>query len=118
MDLSVVIPVYNEVDNLAVICQQIKDVLGSFEGNYEVLVVDDGSTNGTFALLERMHGKDPSLRIIRLSRNFGQTAALAAGIAYAQGERDGMSFTVMKGFGAAAALLAEPGLKPGRKAVH
>ena len=86
MDLSVVIPVYNEADNLAVLCQQIKDVLGSFEGNYEVLVVDDGSTDGTFALLERLHGEDPSLRIIRLSRNFGQTAALAAGLAHARGE--------------------------------
>ncbi len=73
MDLSVVIPVYNEADNLAVLCQQIKDMLGSFEGSYEVLIVDDGSTNGTFALLERLLGKDPSLRIIRLSRNFGGT---------------------------------------------
>ncbi len=86
MDLSVVIPAYNEADNLAVLCQQIKNVLGSFEGNYEVLVVDDGSTDDTFALLERLHGKDPSLRIIRLSRNFGQTASLAAGLAHARGE--------------------------------
>jgi len=86
MDLSVIIPAYNEADNLAVLCQEINDVLRSFEGTSEVLVVDDGSTDGTFALLERLHQEDPSLRIIRLSRNFGQTAALAAGIAHARGE--------------------------------
>jgi glycosyltransferase involved in cell wall biosynthesis len=86
MDLSIVIPVFNEAENLGTLHQQIMGVLKSFEGTSEVLVVDDGSTDGTFSMLEKMHQKDPSFGVIRLSRNFGQTAALAAGISYAQGE--------------------------------
>ena len=89
MDLSVIIPVYNEADNLAVLCQQIQGVLRSLEVTSEVLIVDDGSTDNTFALLERLHQEDPTMRITRLSRNFGQTAALAAGLAHAQGRIKG-----------------------------
>ncbi len=86
MDVSIVIPAYNEADNLAILYQQLEGVLSSLEKTSEVLVVDDGSTDGTFALLERLHRQDPSLRVIRLSRNFGQTAALAAGITHARGK--------------------------------
>nr|BBH94658.1 glycosyl transferase [Thermogemmatispora argillosa] len=53
---------------------------------YEIVYVDDGSTDGSFALLERLAAQDPSVRVVRLSRNFGQTAALAAGIAHSRGE--------------------------------
>jgi glycosyltransferase involved in cell wall biosynthesis len=60
--------------------------VSSLEKSYEIIVVDDGSRDGTFTLLSRLHQSQPTLHVIRLKRNFGQTAALAAGLAYAQGE--------------------------------
>ncbi len=84
--LSIVVPVYNEKENIQLLCREIRNACEPLGRPYEVLVVDDGSTDGTFALLERLHQVDPTLRVIRLSRNTGQTAALAAGISYAQGE--------------------------------
>jgi glycosyltransferase involved in cell wall biosynthesis len=86
MDISVVIPVYNEADNLLALCEELRVVLSRIAGSAEVIVVDDGSTDATAAVLERVCKQDPSLTVIRLSRNFGQTAALAAGIAHARGE--------------------------------
>jgi glycosyltransferase involved in cell wall biosynthesis len=54
--------------------------------SYEVIAVDDGSRDGTFEILSRLHRSQPALQVVRLKRNFGQTAALAAGLAHAQGE--------------------------------
>jgi len=86
MDVSVVIPVYNEEEGLELLVQEVSSVLRSLARDYEVIVVDDGSTDGTYPLLSRVHKKEPRIRVLRLKRNFGQTAALAAGLAYAQGE--------------------------------
>jgi len=86
MNLSVVIPVFNEAGNLGALYQQLKEALCSVEGPVEILFVDDGSTDDTFAVLEQLHREDSTLGVIRLSRNTGQTAALAAGISQAQGE--------------------------------
>jgi len=86
MDISVVIPVYNEADNLVALHEELRAVLRRLGGSTEVIVVDDGSTDATAAVLERLCDQDPSLTVVRLSRNFGQTAALAAGLAHARGE--------------------------------
>jgi glycosyltransferase involved in cell wall biosynthesis len=86
MDVSVVIPVYNEAENVAAVVRELTVVLSTLPGSSEMVIVDDGSTDATPALLERLCAAEPSLTVIRLSRNFGQTAALAAGISHASGE--------------------------------
>ena len=84
-NLSVVVPVYNEAGNLLTLYQEIKSVLQACEQNSEIIIVDDGSSDNTFTVLSAMHQKDRCVRVIRLARNSGQTAALAAGIFYARG---------------------------------
>jgi glycosyltransferase involved in cell wall biosynthesis len=84
-ELSVVVPVYNEEGNLAALHQELTSVLDPFGKRYEVLFVDDGSTDASFALLSSIHHRDPRVRVIRFRKNFGQTAALAAGFAEAKG---------------------------------
>ncbi|MGH7797419.1 MAG: glycosyltransferase family 2 protein [Candidatus Binatia bacterium] len=86
MKVSVVIPVYNEQENIPILYRQLKASLASIVGASEIIIVDDGSTDRTFKVLCQLHKQDPSLLVIRFSRNFGQTAALAAGIKQAQGE--------------------------------
>ena len=86
MELSIVIPVYNEEENVEPIIREINGVLASLGKTCEIVTVDDGSKDGTFSALSRLHCIEPSLKVVRLRRNFGQTAALAAGLAYAQGE--------------------------------
>jgi glycosyltransferase involved in cell wall biosynthesis len=86
MELSIVVPVFNEEENVEPVIREIHSVVSSLEKSYEIIVVDDGSRDQTFTLLSRLHQSQPTLHIIRLKRNFGQTAALAAGLAYAQGE--------------------------------
>jgi glycosyltransferase involved in cell wall biosynthesis len=85
MDLSVVIPVYNEEENIEPLIREINATVSPQIQQYEIIIVDDGSRDATFQVLSRLHQDDPYLRVIRLKRNFGQTAAIAAGLAYAQG---------------------------------
>jgi glycosyltransferase involved in cell wall biosynthesis len=84
MELSVVVPLLDEEDNLRPLYEQIQ---GALEGRYayEIIFVDDGSTDNSFSILQDFHGSDPKVRVIRFRRNFGQTAALSAGFAHAQG---------------------------------
>jgi glycosyltransferase involved in cell wall biosynthesis len=86
MELSIVIPVYNEEENVEPLIREITGVLAPLGKTCEIIAVDDGSKDGTFAALRRVRCTQSSLKIVRLKRNFGQTAALAAGLAYAQGE--------------------------------
>jgi len=85
MDVSIVIPVYNEAENVAALVQELAAAVAPLPGSKEFVIVDDGSTDGTGAALERLCRQEPALTVVRLSRNFGQTAALAAGIAHAAG---------------------------------
>ncbi len=84
VDLSVVIPVRNEEASLRELHRELTDVLRAFDA-YEVIIVDDGSTDRTFDILAELQAVDSHLRVIRLRRNFGQTAAFAAGFDHARG---------------------------------
>ena len=86
MDLSIVVPVYNEVDNLRPLCTRVREALAEAGREYEVILVDDGSRDGSSELLAELHAEDATLKVLRFRRNFGQTAALAAGFEYARGE--------------------------------
>jgi glycosyltransferase involved in cell wall biosynthesis len=86
MQLSVVIPVYNEEENVEPLIQEINAVVEPLGKSYEIVVVDDGSLDNTFLVLAQLHQNEPHLRVVRLKRNFGQTAAVAAGLAHANGE--------------------------------
>jgi len=85
MDLSVVVPVHNEVDNVDGLHRELDAALRPTGLAYELLFVDDGSADGTFDKLAALRNGDPHLIVIKLARNFGQTAALAAGIAQSRG---------------------------------
>ncbi|MHA1302641.1 MAG: glycosyltransferase family 2 protein [Candidatus Heimdallarchaeaceae archaeon] len=85
--LSIVIPVYNEEENVQSLHEELSTVLLNLGQKYEVIYVDDGSTDNTLSLLQSLFEKDKEhLRVIQLRRNFGQTAALAAGFHHANGE--------------------------------
>jgi len=86
MDLSIVVPVYNEADNLDPLYREIVAVLDQMKLLYELILVDDGSLDGSFATAERLAAQDSRVKIIRLRRNYGQTAAMAAGFDAAQGK--------------------------------
>lgn len=87
MDLSIVIPVYNEYDNLRLLYQSLCDAVCPLELSWEVVLVDDGSRDNSVQVLEELAAADPThVRVIELRRNFGQTAAIAAGIDHSDGE--------------------------------
>jgi glycosyltransferase involved in cell wall biosynthesis len=85
-DLSIVIPVYNEVENIPSLCDRLNEVLPKLGRSYEVLLVDDGSTDGSWEKMVECARKTRHMRLIRFRRNFGQTAAISAGFAESKGE--------------------------------
>ena len=85
LDLSIVLPVYNEAGNLATLHAELSTVLSGLGRSYEIVAVDDGSTDDSLQVLRRLQADDPHLRIVRFRRNFGQTAAFAAGFDHARG---------------------------------
>ncbi len=84
--LSIAIPVYNEAPNLEPLHAELRATLDALGEPYEILFVDDGSSDDSLAVLKRLSAADPHVRVIRFRRNFGQTAAFAAGFDYAQGD--------------------------------
>ncbi|MBI2030854.1 glycosyltransferase family 2 protein [Candidatus Kaiserbacteria bacterium] len=84
--LSIIIPVYNEERNIPLLFMRIKEALARIDKPYEVIAIDDGSRDDSFAQLVTQSQADPHIRIVRFSRNFGQTAALSAGIEHARGD--------------------------------
>src|SRR5262245_17136011 len=85
MDLSVVIPIHNEADNIEGLHTELDATLRPLGIGYELIFVDDGSEDGSFARLEAVRSRDEHVAVIKLARNFGQTAALAAGLAHSSG---------------------------------
>jgi glycosyltransferase involved in cell wall biosynthesis len=84
-DLSLVIPVYNEEENLRPLAVEIRAALDGTSLDYEAIFIDDGSKDGSFALLEQLAAEDDHIVAIRFRRNYGQTAAFAAGFDHARG---------------------------------
>ena len=84
-EISVVVPMRNESPNVQGLYQEVTSTLDAFGRPFELIVIDDGSTDDTFAQLAALQARDPRLRVIRFRRNFGQTAAFAAGFTYARG---------------------------------
>ncbi len=85
-EISVVVTLYDEVDSLEELHRRSIDVLEKLGRPFELVYVDDGSRDGTFALLERLHSADPRVGAIRFKRNFGQHPAMHAGLSRARGE--------------------------------
>jgi glycosyltransferase involved in cell wall biosynthesis len=85
IDLSIVIPIHNEEPNLEALYRELTEAFSGWGKSYELILVDDGSTDKSFAILERLQLADPRLRVIRFRRNFGQTAAFSAGFDQARG---------------------------------
>src|SRR5687768_1247844 len=84
-DISVVVPMRNESPNVERLYREVTASLSQFGRSYELLAIDDGSRDDTFEQLSRIQAKDPRVRVIRFRRNFGQTAAFAAGFHHARG---------------------------------
>lgn len=86
MDLSIVVPVYNEEENIQALYDQLTAVLEPLGRTYEVICTDDGSTDRSFEKLKAIAQRDPRWKVIRFRRNFGQTAGFSAGFDYASGD--------------------------------
>ncbi len=84
-DISIVIPVYNEAENLAPLVHAVRNALKADRMSYEVLLVDDGSTDGSAGILKDLAREFPEVRAVILRRNFGQSAAMTAGFDHARG---------------------------------
>jgi len=85
-EISVVIPIYNEEENLKELYTKLINIIPSITENYEIIFVDDGSTDNTFGVLKEINKEDAKVRIIKFRRNFGQSAAISAGFDYSKGE--------------------------------
>src|SRR5262249_38737967 len=83
---SIVVPLYNEQEVLADLCHRLRAVVTRLHGPAELVFVNDGSVDGTLALLRALQFGDKAMRVVSLSRNFGHQAAVSAGLQYAEGE--------------------------------
>jgi glycosyltransferase involved in cell wall biosynthesis len=86
VEISIVVPLYNEEENVEILYNSLKQVLQTLNREAEIIFVDDGSTDGTFDLLLKLKGSDSCTKVIHFTRNFGQTAAMSAGFDYARGD--------------------------------
>ena len=84
--LSIIIPVYNEEENIPLLHERLSRTLKELELSYEIIYVDDGSADGTFVQLQSLIGRDQHVRVVQLRRNFGQTAAISAGVDHSTGQ--------------------------------
>lgn len=85
MELSIVVPIYNEEDNILQLHASVDTALANSDIEYELILVDDGSSDGSFSLLKSLAENDSRVKVIRFRRNFGQTAAMSAGFNAASG---------------------------------
>ncbi|GAB5045940.1 glycosyltransferase family 2 protein [Thermodesulfovibrio sp. TK110] len=86
MDLSVVIPLYNEEENINELHKKLNETLSILPLSYEIIYIDDGSSDNTLKILEEIQKQDPHVVVLSFRRNFGQTAAFAAGFDFARGD--------------------------------
>lgn len=86
IEISLVVPLYNEEENVRLLHEKIREVLDGLGKNYEIIFVDDGSRDKTFEHLKAIHDENPRAKIIKFRSNFGQSAAMAAGFEAAKGE--------------------------------
>jgi len=86
LDLSLVIPIYNEEENIPLLHAEIKEVLDSTSYQYEMIFIDDGSSDTSVSVLEKLSQNDEKVLVVALRRNFGQTAAMSAGFDHASGD--------------------------------
>lgn len=86
MSISIIIPVCNEEENIPDLVRSLTAALAEIETEYEVIFIDDGSTDNTFTVLKGIHKEEDCIKIIRFRRNFGQTAAISAGFDYSHGD--------------------------------
>ncbi|AFZ34409.1 glycosyl transferase family 2 [Stanieria cyanosphaera PCC 7437] len=86
IDLSIVVPIYNEAESLSHLLEEITNAVGSLQLSYEIICVDDGSTDGSTAILKELARRRSSLKAVILRRNYGQTPAMAAGFENAVGK--------------------------------
>ena len=86
IDLSIVLPIYNEEESIPALAKELPAALDTIGKSYEIICVDDGSRDGTFAALKAWREQDDRVHVIRFRRNFGQTAAFAAGFDRARGD--------------------------------
>jgi len=86
MELSIIIPCFNEKENVKLFYRELKPILEELGGSYEIIYIDDGSTDGSFESIRELASQDPAVKVIRFRKNFGQTAALTAGFNFSQGD--------------------------------
>ncbi len=86
MDLSIIVPIYNEEDNIQRFYDELTAVLDPLGLEYEIICADDGSQDRSFTLLKQLAQEDPRVKVIRFRRNFGQSAGFSAGFDYARGD--------------------------------
>ena len=84
-DLSIIVPIYNERENIPELVLQVNDALND-RFTYELVLVNDGSSDGSTEELDRVAAEDKRIRVVHFRRNFGQTAAMMAGIHHATGD--------------------------------
>jgi glycosyltransferase involved in cell wall biosynthesis len=86
VEISIVVPIYNEQENVEAVYKAISSALQSMGSSYEIIMVDDGSSDGSYKVLTSLASSDRNLKVIRFRRNFGQTAAMSAGFDCAKGD--------------------------------
>lgn len=84
-DITIVIPVYNEEKNIAILYSKVNSVMKSLKKTYEMIFIDDGSTDNSFKVLENLHRNYKNIKVIKFRKNFGQTAALNVGFKHVKG---------------------------------
>ncbi len=86
MDISILIPLFNEAEIINDLYTKLVETLDTLDGKHEIIFIDDGSTDDSFSILEEIHHRDSSVRIIRFRKNFGKSAALHCGFQHAEGD--------------------------------
>jgi len=87
IDLSIIVPIYNEIKSIRPLRQELVTVLNTLQFTYEIIFVDDGSTDGSYSVLQDLHAEFPYIRVVQLRQNFGKSTALQAGFDICRGDK-------------------------------